>query len=564
VDIFIDILKIIGIVGLFIFGMKIMSEGIQRLAGKAMRDSVERMVASTTRGILTGFFTTSLIQSSSAATVMIVSFVNAGIFKLRQAIALIMGANIGTTITAWLFLVFGFTKIGVSGYLWPLLAVATPMLFIGNNRVKNIGTVIFGFCIMFLGLGQLKLFFQALDLDNNREFLTYLQDLGSNGFWSILLFIFIGTVFTVLVQSSTVAMGFTLAFCSSGLPLELGAALVLGENLGTTATANIAALVANVHGKRAARAHTFFNLISIVWFLLFYTPILVLVDKVISATQFGSPLYSENTYAVAAALAFIHTFINIVTTLLCAGFTSKIAFFITKITPSKTKKDEEFSLAYMQQGISSTSTLYLFEAKKQLAQNAVEIRIQLEILSELLLNPDPDTFDSLFSKLNSHLIHTRKVHVEISTFLQKIAQNDLSDTMSHKLKALHKVIFEMESVAGNLQAFAKVVKSKNDEKVWFDSSVRENLKKIVALMRKANEVAYTSLSKENFIDSSHKIKELEEETTRIYKDIKANYIPKMESGEVSIKSGLFFSELIYLSHQTATSLIQISKSSAVY
>lgn len=562
-EIIIGILRIIGAVGLFIFGMKLMSDAIQRFAGKTMRDSVEKMVASTPRGILTGFLTTSLIQSSSAATVMIVSFCNAGIFKLRQAIALIMGANIGTTLTAWLFLVFGFSKIGVSGYLWPLLAIATPLLFVSSNKLKNTGSVVFGFCIMFLGLGQLKSIFQELDLDNNQEFLSYLQNFGSSGWLSIFLFIFIGTVFTVLVQSSTVAMGFTLAFCSSGLPLELGVALVLGENLGTTATANIAAIVANVHGKRAARAHTLFNLISIVWVLIFFNPMLLLVDKIISSSVYGSPLHSENTMAVAAALAFVHSFINILTTLICAGFTSKLAFLITKLTPSKTKKDEEFSLAYMQQGISNTHSLYVLEAIKQLNLYAVEISKQIQILSDLLLNPDPDNFQTLYNSLGENLESSKKLHAEITLFLQQIMQNDMSDSMSLKLKSMQKMMFEMEVVTHNIQSFASVLKNKNNEKVWFNSTIREYLKEIVQLLAKSNDLSMALLSKKTPSIQSLEIEKLEIEKERLFVSIKSIHISEMEEKSISIKSGVYFSELIFLSNTTANSLIEVSKSAIV-
>jgi phosphate:Na+ symporter len=552
------ILSIIGAVGLFIFGMKIMSEGIQRFAGKAMQSIVNKVASSTFKGILTGFLTTSLIQSSSAATVMIVSFANAGIFKLRQAISLIMGANIGTTVTAWLFLVFGFSKIGVSGYMWPLLAIATPLVFIRRNNLQLLGRVLFGFCIMFLGLGQLKLFFQALSLQENNEFLSFLYGLSEMGMVSILLFIFIGTVLTIIVQSSTVAMGFTLAFCSSGLPLELGIALVLGENLGTTSTANIAALVANIHGKRAARAHTLFNLISIAWFLIFYYPLVNLVDTVISWSNLGSPLQNSKPEALAAALAFTHTFVNITNTILTAPFIGKIEQFICKISKAKNQKDEEYNLSYMEQGITSTSGLYVLEAKKQLVMFAIMLRKMSEYVNQLIANPDPDLNEDLFVKLEHYEKVTHKVQEEVSTYLAKISANDLSESMALDLKTMLFVVNEMERCAIKFLEMSSIIKEKNTENIWFNSTQRESLKSLFILLDKALDLMYQKLKHSNTSSNESNHLQILTQISGQFKQYKADYLKEMTQANMHIKSGLFYYELLNLCDKISKHIGQIS------
>jgi phosphate:Na+ symporter len=552
------ILSIIGAVGLFIFGMKVMSEGIQRFAGKAMQQIVNKVASSTFKGILTGFLTTSLIQSSSAATVMIVSFANAGIFKLRQAISLIMGANIGTTVTAWLFLVFGFSKIGVSGYMWPLLAIATPLVFIRRNNLQVLGRVLFGFCIMFLGLGQLKQFFQALSLQENNEFLLFLYGLSEMGMVSILLFIFIGTVLTIIVQSSTVAMGFTLAFCSSGLPLELGIALVLGENLGTTSTANIAALVANIHGKRAARAHTLFNLISIAWFLIFYYPLVNLVDTVISWSNLGSPLQNSKPEALAAALAFTHTFVNITNTILTAPFIGKIEQFVCKISKAKSQKDEEYNLSYMEQGITSTSGLYVLEAKKQLVMFAIMLRKMSEYVNQLIANPDPDLNEDLFTKLEHYEKVTHKVQEEVSTYLAKISANDLSDSMALELKSMLFVVNEMERCAIKFLEMSSIIKEKNKEKIWFNSQQREALKSLFILLDKALDLMYQQLKQAQAKPDLTKYLSLQEQINTQFKLHKSNYLNEITQTNMHVKSGLFYYELLNYCDKISKHIAHIS------
>ena len=251
--------------------MMVMSDGIQKMAGARMQSILSSITSSRFKGIFTGFFTTSLIQSSSATTVMIVSFVNAGLLNLRQAIGVIMGANIGTTMTAWLLVIFGFSKFSLGDYVFPILAIGVPLLFVNRGSLKNLGEFLVGFSLLFLGLSGMKDAVEGLNLADNEGFRSMIAFLAAQGFFGIIVLVMVGTLVTVVVQSSSAAMALTLSLCGTmGLPFEMAAAIVLGENIGTTITANLAALVGNVHAKRAARAHFIFNIFGVVWMLLVF------------------------------------------------------------------------------------------------------------------------------------------------------------------------------------------------------------------------------------------------------------------------------------------------------
>ena len=264
---FFEILTLVGSLGFFIYGMKIMSEGIQKLAGSKMKNILGAITNNKFAGIFTGFFTTSVIQSSSATTVMIVSFVNAGLLSLRQAIGVIMGANIGTTVTAFLVLGLGFGKLSLATYSLPLIAIGLPLIFFKKDSLNSLGDFIIGFALLFMGLEALKKSVPSFD---EGGFYELIEPLTGSGIFSVIIFVFIGTFVTIIVQSSSAAMALTLVLCTKGLPFEFAAAIVLGENMGTTVTANIAAIIGNIHAKRAALAHLIFNLFGVIWMIILF------------------------------------------------------------------------------------------------------------------------------------------------------------------------------------------------------------------------------------------------------------------------------------------------------
>ena len=334
-----EFLTLVGALGFFIFGMKIMSEGIQKVAGSRMRQILGAMTRNRFAGVATGFLITGLVQSSSATTVMVVSFVNAGLLTLVESIGVIMGANIGTTITAWLIAIVGF-KVKISALSLPIIAIGFPFLFMSSNRAKAWGETLVGFALLFLGLEALKT--AVPDLRSNPEVLEFLTNFTGYGVLSTISFILIGTVITVVVQSSSAAMALTLVAANSGwIPFEMAAAMVLGENIGTTITANLAALIGNVHAKRAARAHFVFNIFGVIWMILAFPYFLEGINYYMQTTQGVSPLSPGMYASIPIALSIFHTTFNIINVLALIGFVPLIERLVKKMVPSK-GEDEEF------------------------------------------------------------------------------------------------------------------------------------------------------------------------------------------------------------------------------
>ncbi|MBA3900895.1 MAG: Na/Pi cotransporter family protein, partial [Bacteroidetes bacterium] len=362
-----DALMLLGSLCVFIFGMKIMSDGIQKAAGDKMRNILQGMTSNRFMGVLTGFIITVLLQTSSGTTVMVVSFVNAGLLTLAQSMGVIMGANIGTTLTAWMIAFFGF-KVDILAVFMPIMGIALPFYFHKNSTYKSIAEFLIGFGILFIGINFLKTYVPQIQKDP--EFLAFITSYTEFGFWSILLFVFFGAILTVVVQSSSAASAITLALISQGwIDFPIAAAIFLGENIGTTVTANLAAIVGNVHAKRAARFHFIFNVFGLVWVLAAFPYLLNGIDYVITGWMGTSP-FSEDIDArggvMIFAIALFHTVFNVCNVLIFIGFVPLFEKLVIKIQPSKTEADQEFRLEYIGSGLLNTGELSLVEAKKEI------------------------------------------------------------------------------------------------------------------------------------------------------------------------------------------------------
>ena len=356
---FSDVLQLIGSLGLFLYGMKIMSEGLQKFAGDRLRGILTAMTTNRVTGVLTGILITALIQSSSATTVMVVSFVNAGLLTLAESISVIMGANIGTTVTAWLISIGGF-KVDVNAFALPILAIALPLIFSRKSNRKYIGEFLFGFAFLFMGLSSLK--DSAPDL--NGEALEFVKEYANMGFLSILLFLFIGTIVTVIVQASAATMAITLVMCVNGwIPIEMGAALVLGENIGTTITANLAALTANTQAKRAALAHFVFNVFGVIWVLIIFFPFMNFVKW---ASGFFLSESSDQATTISYQLSAFHSIFNVCNVLLLIWFVKLIEKTVCLFIKPKEDESEEPRLRYITGGMLSTSELSILQAHKEI------------------------------------------------------------------------------------------------------------------------------------------------------------------------------------------------------
>ena len=415
---FYDFLKLLGSLALFLYGMKIMSEGLQKFAGDRLRRILTAMTTNRVMGVITGMLITALIQSSSATTVMVVSFVNAGLLELAQSIGVIMGANIGTTVTAWIISALGF-KVDIAAFAIPLLFFGLPLLFSSKSNRKSLGEFIFGFSFLFMGLQNLKA--NAPDLQQNPDMLQFVQNWADMGFISILIFVLIGTVLTMIVQASAATMAITLIMCANGwISFELGAALVLGENIGTTITANLAALTANTQAKRAAMAHLVFNVFGVIWVLclfpFFTSAISWFVENVMGVT--------ETSVAVPFKLSAFHTAFNICNVLIMIWFVKLIERTVCTIYPSK-EQDEEYRLRFISAGMLSTAELSILQAKKEIHLYAERTYRMYGMVKDLLHTTKEEDFNKLFSRIEKYESISDNMELEIANYLNQVSEGRL-------------------------------------------------------------------------------------------------------------------------------------------
>ena len=487
---------------MFLYGMNLMSSGLQKAAGDRLRGLLSAMTSNPFKGVLTGLGITSVIQSSSATTVMVVSFVNAGLLTLAQAIGVIMGANIGTTVTAWLVSWLGFNA--------DISILAVPLMLLGflfsnskKNKRQNIGELVVGFCLLFLGLSFMK--DSVPDLNETPQVLEFVRSWAGHGFGSVLIFLVFGTVLTLVLQSSSATMAITLIMLSMGfIPFNMACAMVLGENIGTTITANIAASVGNTQAKRAAMSHTIFNVFGVIWALVFFRPFLALVGKIIEVL-FGLPNPASEGFAVSGqntpdataalyGLAMLHTLFNTINTLILIWFTKYIEKAVIWIirTP-KNQENEVFRLKYISAGPLATPELAADQAFDEIIHFAEISRRGLGYARQAIHETDTDKFEELRGKLVKYEEISDRIEYEIASFLNAVSAGDISEETSVKIKAMYKIIGEMESLGDSGEAISRILSRKNIHKKTFDQETLKNLDSMVSLVDKAYEAMITNL-----------------------------------------------------------------------
>lgn len=552
-----EILRLIGSLGLFIYGMKMMSEGIQKVAGNRMREILAAMTSNRFTGLATGFFTTALIQSSSATTVMIVSFVNAGLLTLRQAIGVIMGANIGTTITAVLILLFGFSKFSISDYALPLIAIGFPLLFFKNSQLKSAGETLIGFSILFMGLDFLK---ESVPQPSTEQ-LEYLIGLTEYGILSTVLFVAVGTALTIVVQSSSAAMALTIIMCERGMPLDMAAAIVLGENIGTTITANLAALVGNAHAKRAARAHLIFNVVGVVWMLFAFRLFLDGVNSYMATTDIGMPS-AENSKATKFALTLFHMSFNIVNTALLIWFVGLIAKVVTRLVPAKNDEDEQFSLEYIGGGIMSTPELSLIEAQKELVKYGGITHRMLSFLKEILYEKDRKALQAKLERIEKYEEITDRIEVEIADYLLTISQGEISQAASKKVRSMLSIVSEMEQIGDIFYQMSRTFDRKQKTKAWFTLEQRSNLLGMFELVDQSFENMVFNLEKKYEDIDLDKAVDIETQLNEERNKIRKEHLDQMGEGDYNIKSGMIYNDLYSSLEKVGDHIMQVSESIA--
>ena len=542
-----EILKLLGALGFFIYGMKIMSDGIQKLAGAQMRKIISSITNNKFAGVLTGFFTTSIIQSSSATTVMVVSFVNAGLLTLRQAIGVIMGANIGTTVTAFMLLAFGFGKFSISDYSLPLIGIGIPLYFTSKNTLKSLGEFLIGFAILFMGLDELKDLMSFIKEDP-LLLRSIIDPVSGFGFFSVIIFVLIGTVLTVVVQSSSAAMAITLALCGgvNGIPFELAAAIILGENIGTTITANIAATIGNVHAKRAARAHLFFNIIGVIWMLIIFFSFLDIVDYLLKETFFSKLVIQGDDESLTRwSLAVFHLLFNIINTFLLIWFIKNIEKAVIKLISSKGEDDEIHQLKYFSNN-NLSNEFSIVEVKNEL-QKFVKITAKMNTFTQqLILETDRKKINKLLQKLEQYEEITDRIENEVSEFLSKVNDSDLSSKSSEEIRSILTIISELENIGDVYYSISKNLERKIENKLYFIPSQRNNLLKMISIVEKLfstlNEIMNNMSNKnEKLIENSYL---LENELNKLHYKLKKDHLKSIEKKEYKIKSGILYADLL--------------------
>ena len=513
-----DFLRLLGSLGMFLYGMKIMSEGLQKVAGDKLRSILSAMTSNRLAGVFTGLLITALIQSSSATTVMVVSFVNAGLLSLAQSISVIMGANVGTTITAWIISILGF-KVDISIMALPLIGLSIPLLFSSKSRRKSWGEFIMGFALLFLGLSFLKA--SVPDLQNNPEALAFIQNYTSLGYGSIFIFLIIGTLLTVIVQSSSATIAITLIMCTQGwIPFEIAVAMVLGENIGTTITANIAALSANTMAKRAAFSHLMFNLFGVLWCMILFYPFTNLVSWVVThygpgdpheLTSFIHSLDAETVkritsgeemtdpsllalqerlnslqISVSYGLSLFHTLFNIINVSIMIWFTQiYVRICSSLIKQPHQNEEEEFKLRYISAGMLSTSELSLMQARKEMALYGTRIYRMLGMVKDLYQEKDEEKFLSILNRIEKYEKISDRMEVEIANYLTRVLEGRLSNEGKQDIRIMLRAVSEIESIADSCKNLGRAIKRRNDDKSVFTEQQDRNVQHMFELADKA-------------------------------------------------------------------------------
>ena len=536
---FFDFLRLIGSLGLFLYGMKIMSEGLQKFAGDSLRRILTAMTTNRVTGVLTGVLITALIQSSSATTVMVVSFVNAGLLTLTQSIGVIMGANIGTTVTAWLISALGF-KVDIAAFSLPLLAFGIPLLFSGKSSRKSVGEFIFGFSFLFMGLQALKA--NAPDLGANPEMLAFVQNYADMGFFSIILFLFIGAILTMIVQASAATMAITVIMCANGwIDYQLGVALVLGENIGTTITANLAALTGNTQARRAALAHLAFNIFGVIWVLILFYPFTNAVSWFVTNVM----RISDPSVAVSFKLAAFHTAFNISNTFVMIWFVGLIEKTVCFLIKGKKDEDEEYRLRYITGGMLSTAELSILQARKEITLFAERTGRMLDMVKALFYEKNEDAFLKTYSRVEKYESISDRMEIEIANYLTCVAEGRLSSEGKEEIRIMLRAVSEIESIADSCNNMARSIKRRNEFKSIFTDEQNHNVDQMLALTEKALHRMIEILKKSELVrDDVNPSYNIENEINNYRNQLKIHNVEDINNKKYQYQDGVYYMDII--------------------
>ena len=565
---FLQIFTLLGALGMFLYGMNLMSSGLQKAAGDKLRGLLSSMTSNPFKGVMTGLGVTSVIQSSSATTVMVVSFVNAGLLTLTQAIGVIMGANIGTTVTAWMVSWLGF-KADISLLAVPLMLLGFLFSNSKKSQRQNIGELIVGFCLLFLGLSFMKE--SVPDLRETPQVLEFVKEWSGHGFGSVLIFLVFGTILTLVLQSSSATMASTLIMLSMGwIPFQMACAMVLGENIGTTITANIAASIGNTQAKRAAMSHTIFNVFGVIWALILFKPFLGLVGKIIEL--FGLPNPAAEGFAVASpdsptstaalyGLSMLHTLFNTINTLILIWFTKLIEKAVVFIIKAPKNQKEEFRLKYISAGPLATPELASEQALEEIIHFAQISEKGLGYAQSAICESDSDNFEVLRSKLVKYEEISDRIEYEIASFLNSVSAGDISVETSTKIKAMYKIIGELESLGDSGETISRILTRKNIHKREFDKEMLKNLIGMCDTVADAYEAMIYNLKAAHLgtLTEVTNAYNAEDRINNMRNHLRDSEIEAIESGSKNYPSSVYYMDVVNELEKMGDFIINISQ-----
>ena len=569
-----DFLTLLGFVGIFLYGMTLMSDGLQKAAGNGLRNILGAMTRNRFTGALTGFSITALIQSSSASTVMVVSFVSAGLMTLAQSVAVIMGANVGTTATAWIITLFGF-KVDIGMYAYPIIAFCIPLLFSSHSRRKSIGEIVLGFSLLFIGLDGIEA--NVPDLKSSPEIFGFLTEYANMGYGSALLFVFIGIIITMIIQSSSAAIAIVLIMCTKGwVTFDLACALILGSNIGTTITPIIASLGANLAAKRAALCHLMFNVLGTIWALALFIPFTDLTVWVTESLGQGNPteLYNyinsnQGTDATQIAkmagwasfgLSIFHTIFNLINLSVMIWMTKFYVKVVEKIMPSKHKGDDEFQLTYISSGRVAASELNIAQAEKEIGVYAERVSRMLGMAQNLVhAKEGSDEFNKLYSRLEKYEEISDRMEIEIANYLKRCAEGRLSNQGKQRVSAMLTIISEIESIADSCFGVAKILSRKQEGHVAFNDEIYQNIDNMFGYVKKAMKNMMLLLEdlenvrEEDIITSYNR----EREINNLRNTLRVANIENINNQHYEYQAGIYYMDLVGDLERTGDYIINV-------
>lgn len=591
-----DFLGLLGAVGLFLYGMKVMSEGLQKAAGDRLRNILSAMTRNRFTGTITGFFITALIQSSSASTVMVVSFVNAGLMTLAQSMAVIFGANVGTTFTAWIIALFGF-KVDISAFALPLIGLAVPLLFSKKSRTKSIGEFTIGFAFLFMGLDMISKY--VPDLQSNPEMFEFLQRYASMGFGSVLIFLAVGALVTMVIQSSAAMFAITLIMCSKGwITFDLACALVLGSNLGTTITPLLASMSGNVAAKRTAMGHLLFNLLGSIWVLAVFYPFVELNTWITEEIGQGNPgalyqyvtdlkannpdiynqLYATSVptdngvilqhrsiianmqVSVSFGLSMFHTVFNLINLAIMIWFTKLYVHIVEILVPARHHGDDEFQLKFISSGIVSASELNITQAEKEMYVFAERVARMLPMARELVhIKEGSDDFNKSYSRLEKYEEISDRMELEIANYLNRCAEGRLSNQSKRRIASMLSIDSEIESIADCCLGVGKILLRKQQGNAKFNEEIYKNIDIMFDYVKRAMD-NMLQLLKDPEEQNEHDIitsYNAEREINNLRNQLRTANVENINDRHYEYQSGIYYMDIVSTLEKTGDYIINV-------